>query len=480
MLRHKGTTIVSEIKSFFSSGEKAIYSIFTILSSLTFSISDILLPTDKCNNRYRGSDKLMLMLLFPFFEVRNAACYEPSVLHTLFNGGKDLFYRLLNDPRMPWRQLLYRLNMRLIRQVERSSEKPSGERCLIVDDTDLPKTGRRIELIGKVFSHVTHSSILAFKGLFLGYHDGTSFFGLDFSLHGEKGKNAKRPYGLSQKDFKKRYNKRRGRETCGYERKQDYFKSKIEQMISMVGRAIGKGIRFDYLLVDSWFTCFELIRFIKTRRIGCHLLGMIKMGKTKYLYLGKEMTSKEIAADLGRKKKVRRSKRLNCWYSQTTVDYKGHEVKLFFCRSSKKGSWNGLLTTNVDLDFEEAYRIYSKRWTIEVFFKESKQYLGLGRCQSQDFDAQIASTSTCLLQYNLLSVVKRFERYETIGGIFRDVQSQMLELTVGERIWLIIIEILAELSDIFEVDMEMLMEKLLSENEKFIKLLNFKPLLQAG
>jgi hypothetical protein len=29
---------------------------------------------------------------------------------------------------------------------------------------------------------------LGFKGLFLGFHDGKSFLGLDFSLHGEKGK----------------------------------------------------------------------------------------------------------------------------------------------------------------------------------------------------------------------------------------------------------------------------------------------------
>lgn len=480
MLRHKDTTIVSEIKDFFSSGEKAINSVFMILSSLSFNLSDILSAKDKANNLYQGIDKLMLLLLFPFFEIRHVSEYESSVLHKLLGGGKDLFYRLLNDDRIPWRQLLYRFNRRLISQVERSSEIKPKERCLIVDDTDLPKTGRRMELIGRVFSHVTHSSILAFKGLFLGYHDGTSFFGLDFSLHGEKGKNAKRPYGLSKKDIKKRYSKKRGKDSYGYERKQEYFKTKIEQMIFMVREAIGKGIYFDYLLVDSWFTCYELIHFIKTRRITCHLLGMVKMGTTKYLYGQKEMTSKEIATDLSRKKKVKRSKKLNCWYSDTIVNYKGYEVKLFFCRSSKRSKWSALLTTNTSLDFEEAYRIYSKRWTIEVFFKECKQHLHLGKCQSQDFDAQIASTSICLLQYNLLSVIKRFDGYETMGELFREVQADSLQLTVSKRIWLIIIEILTELAEIFDVEMDRLMEKLFSENEKFIKWVNYKPLLQAG
>jgi len=34
--------------------------------------------------------------------------------------------------------------------------------------------------------------------------------------------------------------------------------------------------------------------------------------------------------------------------------------------------------------------IYTVLWTIAVFFKEMKQPLRLGRCQSRDFYAQIA------------------------------------------------------------------------------------------
>jgi hypothetical protein len=37
--------------------------------------------------------------------------------------------------------------------------------------------------------------------------------------------------------------------------------------------------------------------------------------------------------------------------------------------------------------------IYQTHWTIEVFFKESKQLLGFGKCQSNDFDAQIADST---------------------------------------------------------------------------------------
>lgn len=41
---------------------------------------------------------------------------------------------------------------------EIGEELPS---CLKVDDTDLPKTERRMELIGKVFAHIIQKSVLA-------------------------------------------------------------------------------------------------------------------------------------------------------------------------------------------------------------------------------------------------------------------------------------------------------------------------------
>jgi len=80
-----------------------------------------------------------------------------------------------------------------------------------------------------------------------------------------------------------------------------------------------------------------------------------------------------------------------------------------------------LLTTDVALSFDQAYKIYATRWSIEVLFKGSKQFLGLGKCESHDFDVQITHTTLCMLQYNILSTVKRFENYETFGELSKQV-----------------------------------------------------------
>lgn len=480
MLRHKDTVILSEINGFFTSSEKAMDTIFSFIRSLTFS--DKKYGFSQANNpKYSNQSKLVLLLLFPFFEIKTSWHYSDSGLFRFLSCGKDVFYRLMNDPSINWRLLSYSMNMQLIRRVQKGSDmENSNPRCLIIDDTDLPKSGRKIELISKIYSHVTHTFNVGFKGLFMGYHDGKSFFSLDFSLHGEKGKNQNKPYGFTPTQIKKRYNKKRDKSSMGSGRVNDYHLSKIESMINMMRLAITKGVRFDYVLTDSWFTCFELIQFIVTRRFGCHFIGMIKMGKTRYEAFGKSLTSKEIVDLLRRKKKTKRSKLLGYYYAETNVVFKGISVKLYFCKASKKGNWNGILTTNTELTFEQAYKIYSTRWAIEVFFKESKQYLNLGKCQSQDFDAQIAATTLCMVQYNILSAIKRFNDYETVGELFRAVQKDAIKLTISEQIWLIIIEIVIELSEILNIETELLMEKIFAENEKLTKYLNLNSLAIAG
>lgn len=475
MLRNKDTIILSEINSFFTSSEKAMETIFSFICSLRFS--DKIFGFPQANNlTFSNHSKLILLLLFPFFEIKTAWHYADSALHRFLWCGKDVFYRLMNDCSIDWRNLSYSITMQLIGKVQRNSEQSSSPRCLIIDDTDLPKTGRRIELVGKIFSHVSHTSNLGFKGLFMGYHDGKSFFSLDFSLHGEKGKNQNKPYGLTPAQAKKRYSKKRDKTCKGSERTNDYSLSKIDSMMNMIRLAITKGIRFDYLLVDSWFTCFELVKFIVSRRIKCHFIGMIKMGKTRYGAFDKSLTAKEIVDLLRRKRMVKRSKLLGYYYAETMVDFKGIPVKLFLCKASKKGNWNGMMTTNTELTFEQAYKTYSTRWSVEVFFKESKQYLGLGKCQAQNFDAQIAATTLCMLQYNLLSLVKRFNDYETLGELFREARKDTLQITISEKIWLIITEIAAKLSEILEIDAELLMQKICSENETLTKDINLKAL----
>ena len=87
---------------------------------------------------------------------------------------------------------------------------------------------------------------------------------------------------------------------------------------------------------------------------------------------------------------------------------------------------------------------------------------GLGKRQSDNFSAQIASISLVALQYNVLSVVKRFTAYETIGGLFRAVNQDSLEITISERIWGTFLELVAATTRVFNITDEEVLEAALT------------------
>ena len=469
-MQHKSKKIFSELSTFFKNNDNsdAIFSVSRVMDSLHFSAKD--LGYEKRHNcKFTALQTLQLLILFPFFSIGNASGYPGSALGKLFTCNKDMFYNLMKKGSIDWRKVVYRISMGLIRRLEvRADSRGKGAApvCLVIDDTDFPKTGRHAEMLGRVFSHVSMRSILGFKGLFMGRTDGKTFTLLDCSLHGEMGKNPGKPQGISKKAASQRYAKERDMDSPAQARKAECLASKIATAVAMVKRAIRQGVRFDYLLVDSWFTCAELVLLITGRHIRCHLLGMIKMGKTRYRVNGKDLTAKAIVESCRKCKQIRRSRALGCHYCAVDAVFAGRKVRLLFYRFGKSDKWRGLLTTDTGLNAMSAYRIYAQRWAIEVCFHECKSLLGLGKCQCRDFASQIAAMSVVMIQYNVLAFVKRFQAYETIGGLFRQVSAQTLELTIAERVWQLIKELLTSISELVDMDTDQLIEAIITENDK--------------
>ncbi len=104
--------------------------------------------------------------------------------------------------------------------------------------------------------------------------------------------------------------------------------------------------------------------------------------------------------------------------------------------------------------------IYQIRWTIEVFNKEAKQLLGLGRCQSNDFDAHIADLSITMIQYMLLSLRFRYDTYESKGLLFEGIKGQINQYKLNERLWGLLIELVNIIMDFIDnVDLMAIFEK---------------------
>ncbi len=84
---------------------------------------------------------------------------------------------------------------------------------------------------------------------------------------------------MSDEELARRFTKGRDSGDALQERIGEYTAKKTDLMIAMIRRAIRKGVRFRYVLADSWFACKDVIRFIRSRHVRCDYLGMIKVGE---------------------------------------------------------------------------------------------------------------------------------------------------------------------------------------------------------
>lgn len=471
MPENKNIEKLYELKDFFSVNQNACNSIIDALK-LFFS-GKIKNQLDSIKEQgVASSDLFSLLICFPFFSVSSVQGWFSSGFARFSDSGKDAFYRFLNNSNIKWRYLLYLFAKRFRNLVADSDNESNSPSCLIIDDSDVEKRGKFIEGVSKIFDHVRHQYIFGFKALSLGFWDGKSFIPLDFSLHRENKNNKRFPYGLKKKDYKNQFFKSRPSYSHLFKRKQALDQNKSSGAIEMVRRAIKNGFRADYLLCDSWFFSYELLCCLKRFKKHCiDLIAMAKMNHTKYTVQGEKLSAKQLKQRLS--SKAKRSRSLKARYVKADAYLKNIPVRLFIVRYAGQKHWQLMVTTNQKLNFNEMMEIYAIRWSIEVFFKEAKQYLGLGNCQSRDFDAQIASTTMVMIQYILLTYCKRRSAYETLGALFNDQKETLVALTLSQRIWLFIKELLTSICELFAINPAELMKRLFNHDkgEHFMKLL---------
>jgi hypothetical protein len=201
------------------------------------------------------------------------------------------------------------------------------------------------------------------------------------------------------------------------------------------------------------------------------IIGMYKYN-SKIVVNGKLLKINQLKRS---SQKLKRARSLGMYYKFFDVELEQVNVRVFLIRRGVNGAWHTIISTNRKLVFTKMMDIYSTRWSIEVFFKETKQLLNLGKNQSTNFDVQIAQTTITMIQYQLLSLKYRMEAYQTIGGMFRDVKQDIIEHKLNERIIAVISEILIVLDFLIDgLDLEETLSKLIYHSDKFTFLMNLE------
>ena len=399
---------------------------------------------------------LLYLLLIRILEVSVFCFYKEKWYGLLDEGvGKNSFYRFLTNASYNWRSLLLGVAKQFLRIVERrGGETGDVPDFYIVDDTTLEKTGHHFEGLSRVHDHTSGRHVLGYKMLTLSYCDGKSTIPLDCSLHREKGK--KNDYSLSHDERKGLFKKKRNADSHGYKRKKELDEEKPQMVLQMIRRSWKRWIRATYFLADSWFDGIEFIKGIREiAGSALHVICMTKNGNRKYECDGHKHTGKELVAVNERHAKTCRN--YKCRYFKADVTFEGVELRLFFIQYGKNNDWHIILTTDRSLSFTKAFEYYQIRWNTEVMYRECKQYLGLGKCQSVDFDAQIADCTLALATYTMLTLYKRFGDYETMGALFRQMQGDLMPLTLWQRILPVIATVIYRLCHLLGADFEQTM-----------------------
>jgi len=472
MLPSKGIESIEELKKYFSIPEKKVDYLLDLLKFFDFKRIHKKLDVLKRQGSSISSI-LSVLVILPFLNQASVHALLRSGSKNMAGGGKDVFYRTKNRQDIDWRGFLTSFVKRFLAIVaEKGENDGAGPRCLILDDSYLPKVGTKAEFVGRVFDHVTHRFVIGLRLLQLCFYDGKSTIPIDFSIHREKGKNASKPYGLTKSQLKSQAKGTRIEGKASHLRAKEVDESKMKTGMEMIKRGL-KFLKVDYVLMDSWFTCESMIECIRgkagsKKAAEAHLIGMMKMGKAKYLYKGRLYDAASLLKCLKRTIKASNCKKLKASYIVADVMYKDYPVRIYFSRFGKRGKWHILLSTDKSLSYIRMMEIYRIRWSIEVFFHEGKGLLKLGKCQSTSFEAQIADATISMIQYILLTLKKRFEDYETRGQVFREVNEQMQERKLHVRLWellLVIVKMVIEALDVTIDDIDEVVTKMIKDNK---------------
>ncbi|MBC7350661.1 MAG: transposase [Candidatus Aminicenantes bacterium] len=366
--------------------------------------------------------------------------------------AKDVIYRFLNNPLYDWRRFLLKLGAGVVNNFLNPLTKPERVKALIVDDSLYSRNrSKKVELLARVFDHVTRRYVRGFRKLTVGWSDGASFVPLAFAL-------------LSSSDPEHRLYEQ-GPEvptgSPGAKRRAEAVLKATEVFVNLLDEILAYTRAFQYVLFDSWFSWPEVIKAIKTRQREA--ICMLKdMPNIFYGYNGRFYRLSELYAVV--------TKRKGDILASVVVDYYGLPVRIVFVRNrANKREWLALLSTNTAISEEEIIRIYGMRWDIEVYFKMCKSFLGLAKeFQARDYDAMVAHTTLVCVRYLLLSIENRENKDDrSWGGIFYEMCEEVENISFAKA-FVILLELFTQVlrdklylpDDVLEEILDSFMESL--------------------
>lgn len=266
-----------EIENYLSNGHN------NFESKIDEAFSDLKLKTILCRANiikkqgYHAANLLFILTILPILKVKTVRGFCKKHWQQWSKAQKDTLYRFKQNTRYRWRTFMYKINSQILKSIELDTI-PLKERYFVIDDTILPKLGRKIENVSFIFDHNLGRSVLGYCIVTLGLFTTQGFHPLDFAYCFGKKRHPKSP-AENIGDPRKSSGKR------SFEAKQ---KTKLELALMMIQSAVNAGIVPGYVLFDSWYAWPKLINSICAIKKGIHVICRLKDSNVQYVYKGRK------------------------------------------------------------------------------------------------------------------------------------------------------------------------------------------------
>lgn len=363
-----------------------------------------------------------LMLTTVYIFVRNQ--FEEAV-------SKNVFYRFLENANYNWH--LFGLNLScLIDKNMGLKSRPEIQKFFVIDDTIVQVSGKLIECASYVFDHTIGRSVLGFQKLVLGIYAHDHFIPVGQRICIGKKRPDKKSKAIKYTKIHKSC--KIDPESAGAKEREELEKNKLEKSYALLKEAKKKIKDANYVLFDSWFCFNSFMKKVKSLGIDviCQLKNMPKANR--YSYNVKDYSLKELYNYFA-KPKMRTLKKYGYKQAMLTVNLKGEEIqmKIVFILNEGEKKWYAFSSTNTKLSANKILGYYSRRWSIEVFFKNCKQYLNFGKEQMSNLDSIIASDALVFLRYSILTYLS-FKENQRFYQVLEKNRDNTKAITYGARL----------------------------------------------
>lgn len=382
-----------------------------------------------CNiEKSKGYEVIEMIYLMLVLILENASSINAGLTSVFNQKFKTPLNNMLNNEWYNWRKLLYHVASSFIKMYPANTSKKA---VLIIDDTAKEKTGRYGQHVAWFVNHCKQTYYMGFQVVVAVYSNGKTTIPIDFELK------------IGKKKVKHSSLPNHSKNSHAKQREKMAKKSKLDIAVQFINRAMQRRYKFSYVIWDSWYVTQKTMSYVKNRLLPkeINLIAMVKRDHVKYLFKGKCKTINSIFKQSG------------SWKTDvnTDVKYKSVRVKLLdkasankpekrkqlisvkmcFYKYHKHKRYRVIISTEQDKSELEILKLYLRRWSIEVVFKELKQYFGFDQSKSSNYIPQVADLTIRCIFYIMFCSLREVNLSKSTQQLILEFRNDLEELSLG-------------------------------------------------